>query len=483
MIRVFKLENMGKKLLIVLVLAIFFTLNFLFSFVSSRLDLSQGAAYTLSKSSKKVLHDLKRKVIVNFFVTSDLPARLLPLKTDVADLLGEYKKAGGGKIEIRTLDPKKDEKTGKLAADFAIPELQFSQLEKDKYAVTAAYFGIGLLYEDKRESIPQVTDIESLEYNLTSSIYKMTKKELPKIGIVSAKDDLSSLKKILSQQFQVKDTTLDAKGIDQTFKTLMVIGEQTEYSADEIKLLKNYLNKGGKIILLSDGVEIADDLTVSPAKTNLNLLLADYGININKNLVLSTSAELVNFGTDLVSFFSPYPFWIKTNSFNPKVSYFSNVNQLTFPWVSALSMTKKKDIATMELVKTNDTSWEQKELSGFFLNPQQIPQPKQNEVKQFSLVAEAKQGNSQVIVIPSSRFVSDNFLSRTSNNLDFVLNLLNETASGGALSGIRQRAVSFYPLPELNDNQKDIFKYLNILLLPGLFALFGLYKLLKDKSN
>jgi hypothetical protein len=53
----------------------------------------------------------------------------------------------------------------------------------------------------------------------------------------------------------------------------------------------------------------------------------------------------------------------------------------------------------------------------------------------------------------------------------------------GALLGIRQRVVLFYPLPELPENQKDLFKYLNIFLLPSIFGLLGVFRLTKRASQ
>src|SRR5207248_1542456 len=103
-------------------------------------------------------------------------------------------------------------------------------------------------------------------------------------------------------------------------------------------------------------------------------------------------------------------------------------------------------------------------------------------LKNFLVTAEAINKNGgHLVVIPSSRFALDQFLSRSSNNSEFVVNVLNDLASGGALTGIHLRAVNFYPIPDLPANVKDIFKYLNILLLPALFGLYGLWRLTKRK--
>ncbi len=82
------------------------------------------------------------------------------------------------------------------------------------------------------------------------------------------------------------------------------------------------------------------------------------------------------------------------------------------------------------------------------------------------------------MVIPSARFVQDNFLGR-SGNLEFIVNLVNEFASDGALSGIRSRAIAALPIPALDPNTKDIYKWANVLVLPALLGAWGVLRLKK----
>jgi ABC-type uncharacterized transport system involved in gliding motility auxiliary subunit len=482
LVKAFNLKQLKISVICTLAIGAFVIFNFVLSPVSFlRYDLSFGKAYTLSASTKKILKNLDDVVTIKFYASSDLPTRLIPLKNEVTDLLNEFKKTNKGRMNVKVLDPKKDQNAAQEVKELGLPELQFSQLEKDKYAVTASYFGIVLSYGDKREILPQVTDTESLEYNLTGAIYKLTKKETIRIGILGQQDNfnpnedaLSQFKKVMQQQYNLSFLDVSSKSaakvIDTTYKTILVFDTtKKEYDPQEIQAIKIYLDNGGKAIFLVDGVWVEDNLLTAPAKHNMFSLLSDYGIKLNTNLVLSMSAELVNFGTGMVSFLSPYPFWLKTNMFNIKTSYFSNIQQLTFPWVSSLEGNA--------LVKTTKQSWEQKD--NYMLNPQSISQPQQSDLKEFIITAESK--DKKLVVIPSSRFLLDRFQTRNSGNLEFVLNIVNDYASGGALSGIRQRAVSFYPLPELPDNTKDIFKYANILVPSLLFGLLGAFRLMKRK--
>ena len=491
LISLLKLDKFQTQMILTVVVALLAVTNLLLTGVSLRIDLSQGQAYTLSPATKKLLGKMKEQVTIQFFASSNLPTRLQPLRSNVVDLLREYERQSG-KVQVKIVDPDKDTAAGQKAQSTGIPQLQFSQMEQDKFAVSKAYFGILVNQGDKKEIIPQVTEVESLEYNLTSAVYKLTRQELPKIGIIGdevglslGQDPLSVVRQLLSKQFYVSALNIATGSADEkissSYKSLLVFDSpQKEYTDLDIKAINDYLNGGGTAILFANGLNITENLQIAPARHRFSDILKNYGIIIQENLLLSTSAELVNFGNDVVSFLTPYPFWLKTNVFNPSSSNFSNINQLTYPWVSSITVSKVQDVAVKELVKTTTQTWEQK--SSFNLNPQEIKQPQEKDLKQYVITAEAeKKGGGHIVVVGSSRFLLDRYLSRDTNNLDFVLNVLSTMASGGELAGIHQRAVSFYPLPDLPQSQKDFFKYANILLLPALFAVYGAFRLIKRK--
>ncbi|MBI4005007.1 GldG family protein [Candidatus Roizmanbacteria bacterium] len=484
LVRLLNLRGRRKHIVVGSAIGLFVLVNAFSLPFALRLDLSKGKAYSLSLPTRKIVKGIEKEVVLSFYASSDLPTRLIPLKNDVVDLLQEYKKAGGAKIRLNILDPKKDSKALKEAQEAGIPPLQFSQIEQDKYAVTQSYFGISIAKGDQKETLPQVTDLGSLEYNLTAAIYKLTRKESPKVGIMGAGisfdsrgDPIGTLKSVFEQQFILETVNIATdsaeKDIDSSVKALMVFGDQEkQYDSQELDGIGSFLNRGGKAVFLVDGVGLSQNLDTTSATHNLDPLLKEWGITIEKNLILSASSELVNFGNESVSYLVPYPFWIKTNRFNSKSSYFVSINQLTYPWTSSITTDKKNDIEYTNLIRTTQRSWQQKDT--FVLNPQNIPSPSEKDLKEFVITLQAKnKSGGQLVVIPSSRFVGDQYLNRNSDNLEFVLNIMNEFASGGALAGIRQRSVAVYPLPDIPENQKDVFKYVSILLLPVLFGLYG----------
>jgi len=488
----FGIAKLKRESIILLSVVVIIITNILISHIGLRIDLSRGRAYTLSTSTKKILKKASSPIAITFYVSSNLPTQLLPIKTEVTDILNEYQKQSS-KVQTQVQDPAKDQKIAQQAKDDGIPELQFSQLEQDKYNVTASMFGIAIQYNGKTEIIPQATDTGSLEYGLTSSIYRLLNTELPKVGIVGQEstlnpqtDTLSSLRTVLAQQAQAEDLDISsssAQTLDDSYKTVLVFdNNQKIYSNDEIKKLENYIDNKGNVIVFADGVWVPSDLNGSATSANHNLFnfISNYGIHLNRDLILSSSYELVNFGNGVVSFVSPYPYWVKASVLPKQAGSFANSSHLTLPWVSSLTLSKKNGFNVEPIVNSVNQSWEQ--TANFTLFPQNIKQPDPKTFKQYTLIAQSvnKKGGA-LVVIPSSRFVTEDFVQRQNDNLEFVVNYIDNLASSGALSGIRHRTVDFYQLPTLNDSQKNMFKFATILLLPILFALYGAWRLAKRK--
>jgi ABC-type uncharacterized transport system involved in gliding motility auxiliary subunit len=479
-----------KPLIITMSMAVFVLLNLLAAGISLRGDFSKGKAYTLSPATKKIIRNLDDVVTIKFYASSDLPVRLSPVKRSVEDFLNEYKKEGGSKIVVKVLDPKKDAEVLQEVEELQIPELQFSQLEKDKYQISSSYFALGIFYGSQKNVLPQATDLPNLEYNITSFIYKLTKKELDRVAVAGLtdpsaaqnNDPYSPLRNTLATQFLVSYVNLSSDSpdkLDDSIKTLLLIATNDSiFSQEGIAEIKKYMDTKGKVIVLTDGVRVSDDLTVAPSDNPVLTLLNERGIRIRNNLILSASAEFANFGNELYQYYSPYPFWIKTPNLNRQTGYFSNISSLTFPWSSSVIPDAK--LKTEVLAYSPDVSWEQKDT--FELYPQKIPEPKENDIARFPLVVSATTATGgRLIVIPSSRFLDARYLSQNSGNIEFVYNALNNLASGGALAGIRSRSLSFYQLPDVPANEKETLKYLAMGLLPLLYGVYGGVRLIRRK--
>lgn len=504
------LVNQNRNTIFLLGAVIVVILNVVIQPFALRLDFSKNQANTLSSSTKKLLRNLDQNVTFTFYQSADLPTRLQPIKQDVQDLLNEYRRESQGKITVEVKDPKTDEKAREYAIQSGITELKFSQMDQDKFNVSTGYFGLLVNVGEQKRAIPQLNDLANLEYNITSGIYSLVRTDTAKIAVVNSMpsfdmqqrgDPLGVIKEVLQQQYVIESLefsqpqsvptpgeemeispTPDLKEIDASIKTILLVADQgRQYSSEDIARLNKYIKNKGNVIAFIDGISINEQvLATEEAKHNLFGFSESYGITVNKDLVLSASAELVNFGDQVQSLFLPYPYWFKTNSFDTNTGLFSNVNFLTYPWASSLTVNNKSGFSVEEIIKTSSQSY--RETGTFILDPQRIASFEPQSFSQLTIGAiSSVDDGGKLMVIPSTRFVQTQYLSRESGNINFILNAVNDYASAGALSGIRQRSVQLYPLPELSNSSKDIFKYANMLLLPAIFALGGAFYLLKRK--
>lgn len=482
-------DNQSKLKIIGATLGTFIFANLLFSGLPLRLDLSANKIYTLSSSSKKIVKNLKKKAEISLFISSDLPLQLAPLKTDIINLVNEYDRLGGSNVTVTVKDPKKDATAKKVADSFGIPELPFSQIEQDKYAISNGYLGMAITYDKKNAVIPQAVNPSSLEYDITAGIYKLTQEKSVSVGIIGdaatgpgSGEQYSSLKSVLSQQFDLQAVNIasgSATTLSPELSTVILIDNGQAFTNQAKTILKQYLDRGSSVILLIDGESVDDNLAATSAKHNLFDLVASYGMTLNRDSVLSNMNEVARFNTPSGLVFTQYPFWVKTIAFDKKRPEFGNISQLLFPWVSSVKINDPQK--AMALVNTSSQSWHKTGLTNLY--PQGIVPPTSKELSTHNLIVEAKTGHGgRLLLIPSSRFIHDGFLGNRNDNLEFVLNMVNTYASRGALSGIRSRAVDFAPLKPVDEKNKDWIKYFNIVIFPGMYGLLGVYRLFRRRE-
>ena len=478
-----RLERFTKSAIVISTIAIFLVVNFVLSLVSLRLDLSKDKVYTLSESTKNIIKNLKDQATITLYRSDNVPPRATPVEREIVDLLREFDRSSSNiSFEIVTFNPQEDVETAKKAYSLGVYPLSVSQQEAGEVSLSEIYFGVVLAYKDKTEPILQSFNYSDLEYSLTAGIYRLSTESLPEVGLIgfgsevaTSRDPFSNFRGAASRFYNVIDIT---DKIPETVKALVLYDDHAkDFTNEELDLLGNYFSKG-RTIVFTDGVTVGDQaLETASGEAKLHALLEKRGIKVENNLVLSSQAEMVNLGNSGFSVFIPYPLWIKTDNFDNSSEFFNSITNMTFPWVSTVRALNKEGFNAKELVFSTSQSWEQKD--NFAIFPQAITKPEAGDFKEFSVVAESRSKNAKLTVIGSSRFISNQYLSPESSNIGFVTNILSDYASGGVLSGIARRQNQVYSLPILPKSIEEVYKYLNILLLPLMFGLYGTVRIVK----
>lgn len=501
--------------LVLIVLGIIAVLNFLLFRHFARIDLTQDRRYTLTSSTKGVLKNLDDIVTIKLYFSKKLPPYLVNLKREIVDILDEYRAYAVGNLSLKFIDPTDDPQLQQELRFMGIPQVQLNIIERDQAQLTNVYFGAAIFYADKKEALPFINDTRNLEYDLTSSLVKVTSTETKTVGILAgAPSDLSKdyqvSQQLLGKQYKVERVELSGEaGISKVINTLIVAAPR-ELNNHQNYEIDQFLMRGGKIVFLIDTIEIAEGtLQGSPFSSGIDDLLEHYGIKVEQNLVLDRSNVPAAFRSGFMTFQIPYPFWVKVMSkgFSPDNPAVSNLESLVLPWTS--SVTTLKENATgatiTELAKSTPFSFVRK---GFYmLDPQQnfLSPGMKTESYTLALAASGKfksffadkpvptteeksdkkkaeppketikeSPDTQMVVIGNARFINDDFLTQFKENQVFLLNIIDWLTLGEQLIGIRSLGVTDRPLQETTEQVKSLIKSLNMFGIPALLILFGL---------
>jgi gliding-associated putative ABC transporter substrate-binding component GldG len=370
-----------------------------------RIDMTEDKQYSVSAATKKVLKGLDDIINIKVFFSKDLPPHLHKTVTDVKDLLSEYQAYAGKNLLVSWEDPAENEDTKNLAKSLGIPEVQLQTFEKDRQQVMNGYLGIAVLFEDKKEAIPVVQNLQNLEYDLTMAIMKVSRSAEPHVGILKL-DTMPELPPQYQNQVDMSGTTQKkleqlitalkntykvtmvdvSKGepIDSTIKTLIVPGIENLKSRKLFEI-DQFFMKGGNLIMLADAmlVQFKYGIRAMQQESKAFDMLENYGVRVEKSLVLDASCGQVTvpqkYGPFQMNVAVPYPYFVRIgksglNSANPAVAPLSEV---VTPWASPLTLlVDKADSAGTEnsvtatvLAHSSEKSWTAQ--NPMDLNPQQ----------------------------------------------------------------------------------------------------------------
>lgn len=530
---------------VIIIIAAVVAINIASYKIFYRIDLTQNKEFSISSVTKSTLKNLDDDVNVKVYFSEKLPPQYIGVAQEVKDILDEYQNYSRGKLQLSFIDPKDNEELQKEAQGFGIPQLQFNTLEKDQFQITQGYLGLAVIRGEKSEVLPVIEETSNLEYKLTAAIKKVVANKIGKIGFTTGHGEVpvwpqypgetNTIGEMLSEQFDVTSVdTTNGEMISEDIDTLVVNGPKEKFTDRELYVVDQFLMKGKNIFFMIDGVTVDQNLVSAPNDTNLEKLLSTYGIDLQKNLVLDSSNEVLHFndGRSMFGFMTNYPFWVKARgeNFDKSNVIVNQLETLLFPWVS--SMTINKDIVGdnefSELVLSGEKSWEQKE--NFDLNPTQnfAPSPDDlykrtlavavngkfksyfdgreipekevaDEEETSSIISDEKETESteivsddavvistesgRVVVVGDSDFISNAAIGRAQNNLIFFQNVIDVLTQDENLVAIRAKGTNDRPIKELTDSEKNWIKFINILGVSILVVVIGVGRAILRKRK
>lgn len=305
------------------VLAILGLINFLAVRNSVRIDLTENKLFTLAPQSQEIVQNLSKQLKVWIFDRQT--------NQDTRNLLENYRR-----------------NNSLFEFEFADPEIKIELAQKFKVQSQGEIF---LEYGDKKQLVQRLNVGENLsEIRLTNAIEKILRDRPEYIYFLQGHGEAALTEKEggLSQAvssledkgYNVEALNLARREIPKNANAIVVAGPKRELFKGEVEALKNYVDAGGKLLLMLD------------PKTNpgLESLLKEWGVKLDNLLVIDPSGEGSTIGlgpeTPIISSYSDHPI---TKDFGDGIS--------VYPLSRPIGTVKVNGVDAVALVVTNDQSW------------------------------------------------------------------------------------------------------------------------------
>lgn len=460
--------------------------------IPGRIDLTQDQLYTLTSATKNTLMELQAKVAATLYVSDELPAQMQPVLREVKEMLRDYKTFGKGNIGVTQKNPQRDKKILEEALSAGIREVQFNVVEREGFAVKKGFLGLVVSYQEEKEAIPFIENTSDLEYSLTSFIKKLTTTEKKKVAFLSGHGEKNlyfgyrALYDELQKQFRVEDIRLNeaTSSIPSDTAALIVTGPTQEIDKSTRKKIKEYIEKGGSAMILTDPVSVAPQgLDVSENEHNFADFLLQYGVRVNKDMVYDLrSNETVNFGGGFITYVLPYPFWTRVIPSDKTSPVTAKVESLTLPWASSIEMDENKLVESGFTVKIlyTTTKFAGRQTESFKVDPN-TQLSTQNLGERIMAVSLTK-NSTRLIVMGDSDFLTDQFADAKYSNLAFGIEAISWLAQEESLAGIQLRQKKERKLIFENNTQMTLIKYGNMGLALLLPLAFGSFRIIRRRT-
>jgi ABC-2 type transport system permease protein len=467
--------------------------------IPGRIDLTQNRVYTLSGSTQKTLKSLNDIVTVTLYASGKLPAQYSPILRDTKDMLSDYRNTARGNIVVKIKDPSGNPAVEQEAASQGIQQVQFNVIGQEEFQLKTGYMGLVISYAGKNEVIPFIQSASDLEYKLTSAIKKLTIKNKKVVGFLGGQgekellSDYSAFDQELSTQFETRTLTLDKDNpqIADDVSVLVVAGPAAAIDDKTKAAIKAYLDKGKSALFLIDNyiVDVSQSLSVFPNANSFAEFLNDYGLTVNKDVVYDLRLnESVRFGNGTVSYYLPYPFWVKSLPADKANQITNGIDTISLPWTSSILVDSSK-VSQLGLTVANllaTTPYAGAESGSVNINPDHQFAQSGLGTKVLAVSLSPKDPNSKtlpkIVVVGNSQFLSNQFMQNSTSNLAFGINAISWLGQEDSMADIKVKNDSSGTLVFSNPMQASIIKYLNMAAVVVVSVLLGIVKIFERKN-
>jgi ABC-2 type transport system permease protein len=306
---------------LVISLLIILAINIVGSKFFVRLDLTSEKRFTLTPATRQLLLDLDDYVHFKVYLEGDFPAGFKRLRNQTREMLDEFR-AYSAFISYEFINPtfqgdreRTEENYSMLVSKGLQPtqlQVQSEDASSQQIIFPGAIVGyrgkelpVSLLHEQIGMSSENIINNSSqaLEYNLASTIHKITIDKQPRVAFLEGNGELE-FRQVADIIYQLQDFyevgTVAIRGEPTALEginTLVVAQPLREFSERDKFIIDQFVMQGGSVVWLVDPVFASmDSLQVAPETlgmawpVNLDDMLFRYGVRLNADLIMDMQA-------------------------------------------------------------------------------------------------------------------------------------------------------------------------------------------------
>jgi ABC-type transport system involved in multi-copper enzyme maturation permease subunit/ABC-type uncharacterized transport system involved in gliding motility auxiliary subunit len=486
----FKRLRLGSAVFIGLVLMA----NLLGSYIRGRLDLTAENLYTLSEGTKDLLGEIDDVVQIKLYASSELPPEIQIQLRDVRDLLADMRAASGGGVVVSELNPDDDEDAASEASAFGIFPIEFNVLRDDEFQIRRGYYGLAMTYADDEEVMPLITRTDDLEFRLASAIYRMTTEARPKVNFVEGfdtkgLDDIPGLRESLGDRYEISSVAIAGESgsmiSGDSTAVLIVAGATATLDSLAVERVEEYVDQGGAALLLMESILLNPQTpNPLPVRSGLESMLSDRGVELSGSLVADLqSSENVSMGRrGLFNVIAPYPLWPIAIPASDHATT-SGINAVTFAWAAQLEITDTTQVTP--LWQTTPSGITRAPMESIAPDQEWAATPDQLGVRTLAVALTPDEGEAggRIIIVGDATFTEFQFLQGNPSNLIFLANTIDWLAQDESLIRIRSQDRTPPTFVFTSDYGKRMLKWVNLVGVPLLFVLIGVYRVTGRKRR
>ena len=365
----------------------------IFQFQSSIINFKK----TISDESVEIIENIEDKIYIKIYLDGKLSEGLKGLQTKCIELIEELNQYSTHKIEYVLINPSESENKEKnegyylqLLESGMNPIWVKNETDTNIYfpAATISYrenslntqlFNNESFYDTIDATLDEVeSSIQNLEYNIISTIYKITNKrktiafiqgngELDSNGVHSISNTINEFYDV--EHFDITKFTdsINANSVQEKINsmkkyTAIIIAKPTiTFQNTDLLLLDQYLMNGGKILWVVDGTNShlnnfdgTYSFPIQNNNLNLNNLFSSYGFKVNSDLIQDKNCRYIPLETPKGIQYYKWPYHLKIFNKN-KHTITLGIDTVVSEFTSSITLTDSNISSTSLLYSSTES--------------------------------------------------------------------------------------------------------------------------------